>query len=247
MIILLNDYSGQDIDSPDTPIVNSFNIYSDNKIRFNMGDIEDNGTIYNYYIEAIGQDDNTIKESNIVTTEIKSGIKGYSYVLDYEEDTVPDNKIDSLYGNEYIEMNFTPGANKPMYLHINAVDNTGNISETLHFKISDDINPEIEINISDNEITNGEVAVTINAYDDLCLDYILLPNGQKIYSDSVTYSVRTDGEYEFVVFDKFGNSTRKVISISNIDTSKPIINIDVSGIDAGWVNKPIDIIINVSD
>ena len=241
----LNDYSGQDVNPPNRPSINGFNISSDNKIRFSLDNIEDNGTTYDYYIEAISQDDNTIKESNIATTEIKSGVKGYSYVLDYKEDTIPDNIIDSLYQDGDIEIDFTPGILEPLYLHINAIDNAGNISDTLHYKIEDKENPKLTIDISNNNITKNDLNILVTASDNICIDYIKLPNGQKVYNSKTSYIISSNGDYTFSAYDKFGNYIEKTINIDNIDKDKPIVVIDKNNID--WTNKPVKINISSRD
>ena len=241
----LNDYSGQDVNPPNTPSINSFSVSPNNKIIFNMNDIEDNGTIYDYYVEATGQDDNTVTESNITTTEIKSGIKGYSYILDYREDTIPDNTIDSLYEDGDIEIDFTPGISEPLYLHINAIDNAGNISDTLHYKIEDKENPELVIDISNSNITNNDLNILITANDNICIDYIKLPNGQKVYNSQTSYIISNDGNYIFSAYDKFGNYIEKTINIDNIDKEKPSVVIDKDNTD--WTNQGVQININARD
>lgn len=74
------------------------------------------------------------------------------------------------------------------------------------------------------------------------IDYILLPNGEKVYSDSATYTVYENGTYTFSVYDRAGNSEIVEVEISNIDTVLPSLNltqieedgyvqVDVSAID----------------
>lgn len=58
------------------------------------------------------------------------------------------------------------------------------------------------------------------------IDYILLPNGEKVYSDSATYTVYENGVYTFSVFDRAGNSEMVEVEITNIDTTNPSITLN---------------------
>ena len=53
------------------------------------------------------------------------------------------------------------------------------------------------------------------------IDYILLPNGEKVYAESATYTVYENGIYTFSVFDKLGNSETVDVEITNIDLNSP--------------------------
>lgn len=57
------------------------------------------------------------------------------------------------------------------------------------------------------------------------IDYILLPNGKKVYSDNTTYTVYENGTYTFSVYDRAGNSEIVEVEISNIDTISPSLNL----------------------
>lgn len=74
------------------------------------------------------------------------------------------------------------------------------------------------------------------------IDYILLPNGEKVYSDSTSYTVYENGTYTFSIYDRAGNSETVEVEVSNIDTIQPSLNlnqieedgyvqVDVRGID----------------
>ena len=240
----LDDMSGQDIDAPENPVISNSSIdIENNKFIFNLEEIEDIGTKYSYYIEATGQNDGEVKTSNIAETEIKSGFKGYSYIIDTNTDTEPDNEVDT--SNNTIEFNFNKPTSNKYYLHIKSIDNVGNFSETVHYEIGDTESPTLELTMSNTDITNGEVPVIINSEDNTKVDYILLPNNQKVYSDNFIYSILEDGEYRFRVYDIFANFTEKTITINNIDKEKPSVVIDKNNID--WTNKPVQININTRD
>ena len=240
----LNDMSGQDIDAPEKPVVfNSTIDIENNKFIFNLEEIDDVGTKYSYYVEATGQNDGEVKTSNIAETEIKSGFKGYSYIIDTNTDTEPDNEVDT--SNNTIEFNFNKPTSNKYYLHIKSIDNVGNFSETVHYEIGDTESPTLELTTSNTDITNGEVPVMINSEDNTKVDYILLPNNQKVYSNSFIYSILEDGEYRFRVYDIFGNFTEKSITINNIDKEKPSVTVDKSNTD--WTNEGVQININTRD
>ena len=52
-------------------------------------------------------------------------------------------------------------------------------------------------------------------------DHVLLPDGNISYSNSVSYTVKTNDEYLFIIYSKLGFSDKKIIEINNIDVSKP--------------------------
>lgn len=132
----VNDRSGQDISEPEIPIIKNSYLSNAGDLVFDINGVADIGTKYSYYIEATGQDDGLIKESNKVETEIKSGLKGYSYVIDDKEDTEPDNSIDISGNSLKLGEHFDKGELKQYYLHIKSIDNATNFSETHHYKIT---------------------------------------------------------------------------------------------------------------
>ena len=240
----LNDMSGQDVNAPENPVIsNSFIDIKNNKFIFNLEEIEDIGTKYSYYVEATGQNNGEVKTSNIAETEIKSGLKGYSYVVDTNKNTEPDNEVDTT--DNTIEFNFNKPTSNKYYLHIKSIDNVGNFSETVHYEIGDTELPELKLTASNTDITNGEVSVIVNSEDNTKVDYILLPNNQKVYSNNFTYSILEDGEYRFRVYDIFGNFTEKAITINNIDKEKPSVTVDKGNMD--WTNEGVQININTRD
>lgn len=87
----------------------------------------DNGTMYQHKIEAYAKSDTStpIDTSNTTTSTVTSGIKGYRYLYDNNKDTI----ITSQNGTEVTSDNIHY-SNEGGYLHVAAVDNAGNISET---------------------------------------------------------------------------------------------------------------------
>lgn len=128
----LNDYSGQDVSDPEMPKVNILNS-SSSELKFNFDKTKDIGTNYSYYVIAEDKNGNGTYQSNVVTSTITTGIKGFSYVLDQNPSTVPSNTINHTSGDLTIN-NIQTG--KVYYLHVKAIDNAGNIGETAHYKIN---------------------------------------------------------------------------------------------------------------
>ena len=77
------------------------------------------------------------------------------------------------------------------------------------------------------------------------IDYILLPNGKKVYSDSATYTVYENVIYTFSVYDRAGNSETVEVEISNIDTILPSLNLTQTEED-GYVQIDVSTIDNKS-
>ena len=77
------------------------------------------------------------------------------------------------------------------------------------------------------------------------IDYILLPNGEKVYSDSATYTVYENVIYTFSVYDRAGNSETVEVEISNIDTILPSLNLTQTEED-GYVQIDVSTIDNES-
>ena len=77
------------------------------------------------------------------------------------------------------------------------------------------------------------------------IDYILLPNGKNVYSDSATYTVYENVIYTFSVYDRAGNSETVEVEISNIDTILPSLNLTQTEED-GYVQIDVSTIDNKS-
>ena len=91
----------------------------------------DNSTLYEYYIES--NNDGGSQKSSITTIYSECGIKGYNYIIDSSKETEAGIEVNKL-DNEpilYSGINW----NKDYYLHIRAIDNSGNYSENITYKI----------------------------------------------------------------------------------------------------------------
>lgn len=76
----------------------------------------------------------------------------------------------------------------------------------------------VELNSNSNRVVKAKVKV------DGEFKYIELPNGQKVYKNEFTYSIRDNGTYVFNVVGKDGVSTdSEIIEIDDFDSVAPII------------------------
>lgn len=124
-----NDHKGQDLDAPDKPAISSVTHNSDRTQYTVNYSSQDNATGYQYYVEATGQNDGVKYDSPVVSASLKTEMKGYSIVVDNNPDTVPDGSITTT-ANSYT---FSRPSGSSFYIHIAAVDNSGNISAVAHY------------------------------------------------------------------------------------------------------------------
>lgn len=126
-----DDHKGQDLDAPTKPIVtNVLNDTSRNKINISFKPSTDNGTTYQYYVEAKDLASGVKTNSDTKTATITSGIKGYSIVVDKNPDTIPPNTITTTSTNYVVNEAYK----QDFYVHVAAIDNAGNMSEVTHYK-----------------------------------------------------------------------------------------------------------------
>ena len=241
-----NDIAGMDLSKPSIPTIENLTFdFSRNKMVFDILSPADSGTLYSYYIKAINMENNSQVSSNHVNSEAKSELKGYSYTVDENMNTIPDNNIDINLNSSRVEHYMKKWGAKN-YLHIKAIDNNGNVSETLHYSIEDTVNPTLNLELSNTGFSNNEVLLKAVSSDNLGVDFIIMPNSQKVYSDIAQYSVCNNGIYEFIVYDKFGNRIKKSIEVYNIDKTPPQLNISKNP-DNEWSKEDVSIEINNRD
>lgn len=88
----------------------------------------------------------SIKSNTVSVTIPASGIKGYSYVVDTNPNTVPDNIIETTSTTATVTIDHT----ETNYFHIVAVDNAGNISTVYHQQIGIPVLTAIPNNTQNN-------------------------------------------------------------------------------------------------
>ncbi|MFL8710808.1 immunoglobulin-like domain-containing protein [Clostridioides sp. GD02377] len=126
----LKDVNGQDLDAPNMFFSFTLSKEMSAKLKFDCDDLESE---YEYSVKAYDSDDYEIAYSNTIKTSIKTGLKGYSYILDKNTDTEVLSDINNTDGNFEFK-----GVSEDDYLHIVAIDNAGNRTKTKHIKLSDD-------------------------------------------------------------------------------------------------------------
>ena len=168
------DNSGQDFALPNKP-----NVKIDANNNKLLMEATDNGTTYQYKAKAY-VDGQTI-ESQPIYVENTSGIKGYYYIINNN----PNEKIMNATGNfcngEIDLLSITSDTN---YLHIAAVDNANNVSETTNLSMDDIIG-----------INASNIAYTINTTDDTTnVDLNIVASGVNV---NYQWEMKTEnGEWE---------------------------------------------------
>ncbi|MCM3113644.1 WxL domain-containing protein [Lederbergia lenta] len=140
----LSDYT--DTFRPDTvkpdKVERIKHISEDGKEYITVTKPKDNGTTYNYVVKALAHNGATLS-SEVKSIDVISEIKGYSYVIDNKVNTIPSDTVNSTTGKIEIPYN----ANAESYLHIKAIDNANNISETTHIHLKDFVNKKLEVTV----------------------------------------------------------------------------------------------------
>lgn len=131
-----NDHKGQDLAAPDKPVIYSVTHNADpSRYTVNYSASRDNGTSYQYYVEATGQSDGRKYTSAAVPAKITSGIAGYKVIADHSPDTVVSGTADTT----STSCSFSRPDGPTFYAHVAAVDNAGNVSETATYFVDERI------------------------------------------------------------------------------------------------------------
>ena len=102
---------------------------------------EDHGTKYIHFVKGVNKSiSSEIVTSNDVETEVISLIDGYSWKIDTNATSEPDNIIgDDFTQNEkktfITQIDTNRVEEKKYYLHVKAIDKVGNIGKTVHLKL----------------------------------------------------------------------------------------------------------------
>ena len=124
-----SDKDAKDLSGPLKPIGNLS--MTDDKKALNLTiSVEDIGTTYEYYLEAMMGETCEILYSNTVVQEVKTGVKGFAWVIDSNSSTDPGSNITEL--PEQIDI-----SNIGKYIHIRGIDYAGNLGQVLHLMIDD--------------------------------------------------------------------------------------------------------------
>ena len=115
-------------------------------------------------------------------------------------------------------------------------DNAGNKTEkTVEISNIDRTPPKIKIKYN-NELWSSSIEVEVEVVDTQSgIDYIELPNGKVVKSNSTTFKIKENGEYTFKSYDVLGNESITKITITNIDITAPTISTTYNSMD--WMNE----------
>eukprot|EP00833_Pecoramyces_ruminatium_P009932 jgi/Orpsp1_1/1183964/evm.model.c7180000087405.1 len=149
----LIDNSAMDYAAPYEPTIEYRKDPDNDKEYLTVSDTDD-GTLYYYKIEEFDKNDTSIQLNNNATVtagRVTIGIKEYRYIIDEKENT--EITINNISTAQSVEVNNNSSNNKidnminidvdkedkVKYLHIVAVDHSGNISPTSHHEIPEKI------------------------------------------------------------------------------------------------------------
>lgn len=121
----------------------------------------------------------------------------------------------------------------------NSTSQTGTVSNI------DPTAPTLTLTASTTAWTSNNVIITASATDGQSgVASITKPDGSVVNGSTATYSVGTNGTYSFTVKDAVGNSTTKTITVNNIDTTPPQLNLSKPSV---WSNSSMTITVTASD
>ena len=127
------DANGKDVAAASIPSISGVT-HNDDDSQFTVNySSADNGTIYQYYVEATGQTDGTKIQSPTISSTIMTGIKGYSIAIDDSPNTVSNGAV-NIAATSYT---FLKPDSLGFYIHVTAVDNAGNVSAVTHYHVDD--------------------------------------------------------------------------------------------------------------
>ncbi len=206
------DNSFYDLSAPDVPEIEITGAEGNN-ITFNLNS-KDNGTRYEYYVEAVPSSDNEGEKSNIMTENALSGIKGYVYritdsaepdstLIEYDEnnEAVQNLELANSDGSFKGQVEI-PDFSKKQYIHVFAVDNENNVSNELIYPI-DKSRMSTAVTTDKAEYTVGETVL--------------------ISSTTTPLLYSSYGDVSIALYDGDGNYIKELEwqNIQEIDKSRP--------------------------
>ena len=122
------------------------------------------------------------------------------------------------------------------YLHVYASRDNGNSKYVYSSSANlDNTSPQLNLSLSTADWVNTSVTITATV-DELHPETITNPAGETTTAISTTYEVSSNSTYSFSATDEAGNSATQEITVSNIDTTDPIITISENGSSDSWVD-----------
>lgn len=181
------------------------------------------------------KDDNTI-DINIKVSDFESGLRSIVLptgdVINKDSATVNIGR-NGLYRFEAIDM---VGNRKEISITIDSIKVDSNSKDTEA--------PTINYSLSEKEATNKDVTINILALDNRKVDYIILPNNEKVYGSNAIFIAKNNEDYLFRAVDTSGNISNIDIPITNIDKEAVNVSINQSHL---LPDKSIDLEVNVTN
>lgn len=131
------------------------------------------------------------------------------------------------------------------YAYAGGYDTYYKYSATIDYEL-DDLSPDGDLSASPTTLTNENVTITLSNIKDFGasgVKGVYLPNGNFMMGSTLSYSVSTNGTYDFIIEDNVGNRTTKSIYVGNIDKSVPTATI--SQTPTSYTNQ--DVMLTLSD
>ena len=79
-------------------------------------------------------------------------------------------------------------------------------------------NIDVQITLNPGTQTSGNVKIKLTITGDKYFN-TLLPNGNKVTDNEITYEVNKNGEYKFTIYDKYNNPIEQAVNVTNIKRS----------------------------
>ncbi len=132
----LDNVPAEDLAAPDKILAAGVKkeAINEHSVKISWAEPEDHGTIYYHKAESylVGST-SPLCTSNITRNTLTSGVQGYYYLLDTEEDTVVHDGSGGFLPEPYC---YVPIEEPVQYLHLAAVDVAGNVGETCHVALA---------------------------------------------------------------------------------------------------------------
>ena len=196
------------------PLIGDYFLYRtrEGNVKVEMN-AEDIGTSYTYKVEGKNENGKIVAKSDEVS-EISNatGLKGYVYLIDNNKDTeVLGSEINSKDGVFDLK-----NVKDSEYIHIKAIDNMGNESDTLHIKLIDETyNNKPRLSTAKNKVLN--VGDTFDPMDGVtAYDYEegnLTDRIEYVGHDKVNTKKIGSYEVEYKVSDSKGLVSTEIVTI----------------------------------
>ena len=175
----------------------------------------------------------------IATVKDETGGSGIKRVQD------PDGNWVSASSLSNGSLSYTVSSNRTYTFSVE--DNNGNkTTQSIIVSNIDTTKPTVNLAQSPTSWTNGNVTITATASDvGSGVKSITLPDNTVVNGSTANFTATSNNTYNFIIEDKAGNKTTQSIIVSNIDTTKPTMNLTQSP--TSWTNGNVTITATASD